>query len=215
MKLLKKTVSHCQKLIDFFFKYGILTKNFNTKEYWDDKLAKYSKNTWRTDHYEILIGLDLIPRNSTFTLIDCGCALGDGCILLKQHYPHGVISGCDFSSVGIESAKEKTKEIKFFEVDLLKDQLPCNYDYILILQTLEHFDKPFTIVDKLLENANEALIISVPLIKKRRKKALGVGEHRYNFDEKSFEKYDHEILSIADYVKGTEGPCIFVSLKKN
>jgi SAM-dependent methyltransferase len=172
-----------------------LSFNLNSKIYWNDKLSKFDE-FWRDEHYVNI--LDLFPPDSEFSLLDVGCALGDGCELLKKNFPNAHITGIDISDVGIEKAKKKTKEIEYFVMDILKDPLPQMYDYIAIVQTLEHFDDPFLVVDKCLKHVNKELIISVPYTPDSHGKILEVSEHRYFFNENTFKDYKSSVAKISD-----------------
>lgn len=171
------------------FWYGLKPYNINTKNYWNKKLDKFKKGKWREGGYKNIINHHL-SENQSFSLLDIGCALGDGTILIKEKFPKSEISGCDISSVGIKKAKQKHKEIKFFELNILKQNLSKKYDYITMVSIIEHFDEPSFVIDKCLNRVNKALIIDCPYNEKDPS-----GEHRHSFDENSLSKYkpEHEV----------------------
>lgn len=207
--MLKKSFDHLQRLIKFGWKYKTLTFNLNTKQYWNDKLQGLGEK-WRDGHYRHTELTDIFAENPQLSVVDVGCALGDGCIYLKEKFPDINISGCDFSEVGIAKAQARSKDINFFRIDVRKEEMPRKFDIIMIIETLEHFDDPFEIVNKLLPYARNSIIVSVPLADQTRKvkKAVGVGEHRYHFYEDTFEDYNHDIVMISDYMDDTESKCI-------
>jgi len=207
--MFRKSFKHVKQFIEFGLKYKKFTRNFNTQEYWNDKIKGIGDN-WRIDHYIELVNLNIFPKKTTFSLIDIGCALGDGCNYFKKNYSLADISGCDFSEAGINKATEKYKDVTFYHLDINKKSLPQQYDFIAIIETLEHFDDPFSIIDKLIPYAKDSIIVSVPLADKKRmlKKAIGVGEHRYHFYKNTFEAYHHDIVKITDYIPDTESQCI-------
>ena len=94
----------------FHWYEGTWINNPNTQKYWNKKLSQYN-GFWRNDHYKYLI--DLFPKDEKFSLIDIGCAVGDGCILLKKHFPKAELTGLDFSDVGIKKALLKSGDIKY------------------------------------------------------------------------------------------------------
>jgi len=173
----------------FLYRYFIypFSKNVNTKEYWNCRLDDYEGDKWRDNVYEDL--LKYLPKNKNFSLLDIGCALGDGCILLKRNFPNANINGCDFSNIAIKKAKNKNKNINFFELDILKQDLSKKYDYITMVSILEHFDNPFPIIDKCLEKINKKLIINCPY-----GNTIGYtpdNEHRFAFNEDTLKNYDN------------------------
>lgn len=186
------------------YKTGCLIRsitNINTRKYWDKKLASY-QDSWRDFPYENI--LEFLPKDNAFSLLDIGCALGDGCILLKKHFPDAHISGADFSEVAIEKARKRTGLVNFFVMDILKDSPPKKYDYIILLSTLEHFNNPHKVVDKCLDFVNRTLIIQAPYTEKIDEPCLYLrGLHRYLFNEETFKRYNFKILKITDLIEAT------------
>ena len=88
---------------------GRIFGNVNTKRYWNKKLSTF-KNYWRDESYLCFEGF--FPKNESFSLLDIGCALGDGTERLSQFFPLAKIFGVDFSAVAIEKAKQKIQEHK-------------------------------------------------------------------------------------------------------
>ncbi len=181
--------------------------NPNTKEYWNKKLSRLNGN-WRTSHYELI--LDLLPKGKDFKLLDVGCAFGDGCELIKEEYPDAEITGIDFSEVGIESAKEKGSNIEYKTVDVLKDSIPGTFDHITIIQTLEHFDDPFFVVEKCLEHTKNSLIISTPYDQNT---SFTFGEHRFSFDENTFDRFNSRVAKVTNYSPQLGYKCIVYEIR--
>lgn len=170
--------------------------NVNTKKYWDRKLASYG-DSWREFPYEYL--LEFFPPDTEFSLLDIGCALGDGCVVLKKRFPKSMISGADFSETGIAKAKDKSGDVNFYVLDIRKDELHEKYDYITLVHTLEHFNDPFPVVEKCLKYVKKALIIQVPFVERFSDPHLySRGQHRYLFNEETFSSYNCSILRITD-----------------
>jgi len=179
--------------------------NPNTREHWNRKLSRYD-TFWRNENYYHI--LDLFPKNEPFSLLDVGCAIGDGCVLLQKNFPKAKITGIDMSEVGIEKAKKKSKTIQYFVEDILKDSIPGTYDYIAIIQTLEHFDNPFFVIDKCLAHTRKSIIISTPYWPAFIGKILCIGEHRYSFNKKTLAGYNHRVVKITGLVKVSKSRCI-------
>ncbi len=193
IKILDAATSN--KLGDFFRN---LT-NMNTKKYWD-KLFSENNDFLRDYPYRPL--RDILPKDREFTLLDIGCAMGDGLELLKKDFPKAKFSGADMSTVGIEKAKSKTKEIDYFVFDLREDSLPKKYDFIILMHILEHLNDPFPAVDKCLKYVNEALIICTPYIEHFACPRLYLpGEHRYLFNEDTLRNYNCEVLRISEHIE--------------
>jgi len=92
--------------LGFFLKYGSLKFDLNTRRHWNEKLSRYPV-FWRDENYHHI--LDLLPREEAFSLLDVGCAVGDGCELLQREFPKARIEGADFSEVGVRAAIQDAK----------------------------------------------------------------------------------------------------------
>jgi len=166
-------------------------ENINTREYWNKKLYNVAikvKGLWRVSVYEFL--LDIFPKSKNFSLLDVGCALGDGLAFLQKHFPLANFYGLDFSNIGIQQAKKRHPKIKFICADICSYEFNRKYDYITIIRTLEHFSKPFQILDKCLNFATHCVLLNVP------SPGLKCQEHIYKFYPDSFNSY-----VIKDFTK--------------
>jgi 2-polyprenyl-3-methyl-5-hydroxy-6-metoxy-1,4-benzoquinol methylase len=182
----------------------------NTKDFWERKLASKG-DFWRDAHYFEL--LDYLPKNRNFSLFDLGCAIGDGPNLLKRTISGAEITGADISEIAIDKAKKKNDGNRYIVFDVLKDKISEKYDFITIIETLEHFDDPFFIVDKCLMSCKESVFVSTPYTQNYSGKIDFVDEHRYAFNERTFEKYNSRVLKITDFMKETGGRCIIYEIK--
>jgi 2-polyprenyl-3-methyl-5-hydroxy-6-metoxy-1,4-benzoquinol methylase len=173
--------------------------NVNTPNYWDRYLNSRG-DFWRDFPYRFL--LEALPKNEKFSLLDIGCALGDGCRLLKKSFPAAEITGADLSQVGIEKARAKSTDIEYFVFDLMKQDIPKKYDYITLIHILEHFDDPYPIIDKCLKAVNRAVYISTPYGGDFTNPRLyWKGEHRYLFNEQTFANYQFQVLKITERIE--------------
>jgi len=89
--------------------YSFYQYNVNTISYWNRKFSVI--NNWRYKVYSQL--MKYLPKNTKFSLLDIGCALGDGCIFMKKNFPKAEISGCDFSDVVLKKQKRKVMKLIF------------------------------------------------------------------------------------------------------
>ncbi len=173
--------------------------NVNTKKYWDRYLNSRG-DFWRDFPYQFL--LEELPKNALFSLLDIGCALGDGCRMLKKNFPQAAITGADLSESGIQKARAKSSDIEYFVFDLLNQEIPKKYDYITLIHILEHFDDPYPIIDKCLKAVNRAVYISTPYGGDFDNPRLyWKGEHRYLFNEHTFAKYKCQVLRITERIE--------------
>ena len=195
--------------IDNYVGYGRFSTNPNTKRYWNKKLRGCG-SFWRNEHYEYIV--PLLPAHEEFSLLDVGCAIGDGCELLQARFPKAKISGADISPAGIEKAARKNTRIQYFVFDILKDPMPDVFDYITFIETLEHFDEPFSVINKSLAYTRRALIISTPYSPERSGPSRGYDEHRYAFNERTFTGYHYEVAQVTPYVESTRQQCIIFKI---
>ena len=107
---------------------------------------------------------------------------------------------------------EKSEDINFHVADITKESIKEMYDYVTIIQTLEHFDNPFLIIDKLLKHVKKELVISTPYTKMYTGK-INNGEHRYAFNEQTFKgKYNYSFF-ITKHIKSTNSECVFYKIE--
>jgi 2-polyprenyl-3-methyl-5-hydroxy-6-metoxy-1,4-benzoquinol methylase len=186
------------------------SSNPNTRAYWNKKLGRLG-SSWRDDHYHHI--MDLLPAGGEFSLLDLGCALGDGCELLKKRFPKAAITGVDISEVGIQKAREKRMDIQYEVLDILSDPIPDDFDYITIVETLEHFDEPYDVLDKCLKHARESVIICVPYRQNLPRMLRWGQEHRFSYDERSFDRYKSRVVCVTRFLKDTGNKCIIYEIK--
>ncbi|MFH2137092.1 MAG: class I SAM-dependent methyltransferase [Candidatus Omnitrophota bacterium] len=206
MKKIYKVIVRILKAIDRSsgYKLGSFIRkktNVNTIDFWNETWTKKEGDEdFRYNYF-----LEFLPKARVFSLLDIGCASGEGCVLIKKHFPKAEITGIDFSSVAINMANEKKSDINFIRMDILKESPTQKYDYITIIHTLEHFNDPFQVVNKCLNFVNEALIIEAPYTEKFDVPYLyRKGQHRYLFNEKTFEKYKCKVLKITEYIESAK-----------
>jgi len=168
-------------------------KQINTVDYWDKKWSdkklggKYGQN----QYYFLESHL---PKEA-FSCLDLGCGRGAGIEFLADARPGGLFWGIDFSDVAIAAAKAKLKRfndrVVFKCDDVYKMKLEdLQFDYILMIELLEHLRWPFQIVDRFLPICRKAIYISIPAYN------WDLPEHLYAYgsSENPFERYGAEIL---------------------
>lgn len=113
---------------------------------------------------------------NSISVLDLGCGSGDLLVWLQnQAREQGIelkITGCDLSSLALDTARQRAAQEKidshFLQIDVLKDVLPADHDVIvcsLFLHHLENYD-----VMKLLKRMTEAanhLVVAQDLLRSR------------------------------------------------
>jgi methionine biosynthesis protein MetW len=109
------------------------------------------------------------PRYSLFSelvgsgssVLDIGC--GDGFLLqYLKNEKNARVCGIDISEEAVRLARERNIETTVG--DILEIDIECVYDYIILSEVLEHFDKPEAVIAKLKGKFRKALLISIPNI---------------------------------------------------
>lgn len=193
-------------------RYRTISLNPNTENHWNKRLAEFG-DTWRDENYRHI--LDLLPANEPFTLLDIGCALGDGCELLRSRFPLASITGTDISRLGIERARKRKSGVEYLVHDVLLQHIPKVYDYITIIETLEHFDNPFPVIEKCLRHVRKAMIISVPYNQRVGEERAPIqaqlanrSEHRFTFAEDTLSRFGATVVRITEFQEVTQDRCI-------
>jgi len=154
---------------------------YHERTVWDDFL-KAKGNSWRHRDYAHLESI--FPVNIfEGTLLDVGCALGDGILYLTDKCPKVTkFYGADISIVGVKKCQNdpKLSHANFFQHDVC-EKFQEKYDTIICLQTLEHVPDPEKAVRNLRDAANKLLIVGTPHLDKR-----GDSDHMWSFDEEDF-----------------------------
>jgi 2-polyprenyl-3-methyl-5-hydroxy-6-metoxy-1,4-benzoquinol methylase len=142
-----------------------MTKQINNTEYWSNKwLSTKTGGKYGENQYHFL--KDLLPKDTEFTALDLGCGRGAGIGYLSSVFPKAKFHGVDFAQTGIDIAKEKyrkNKNLSFECCDVYKKSLDfLNYDYIFMIELLEHLRFYEKIMDRYIPIAKRAVYISVP-----------------------------------------------------
>ena len=117
------------------------------------------------------------------SILDIGCAMGDGLIEMHDYFPEADLYGVDYSAEGVAIAHRRLPLARFFEFDMIRSEIPYQADLVLCVQTLEHFRQDLLpwIISNLFVAAWEQVIVSVPYGHKIPDK-----DHKTVFFEESF-----------------------------
>lgn len=143
----------------------------NSKEYWDER---FSSKSW--DKYDgkgqslffakvacasmpVFFKRDL-TRNA-WTVIDVGCALGDGTAFLAKQFPACRFIGQDISSEAIKQASELYTNCEFAVANIYEGITPA--DVIFSSNTLEHLNNPNLLMEQMCHAADKYVVHLLPL----------------------------------------------------
>lgn len=95
------------------------------------------------------------------TLLEIGCASGYGLSMLRYYRPQYMLTGYDFSAIAIMNARRFCRGADFKLFDVTTQAPEEAFDYILLIETVEHIREPFNVIKKCLKKC-KYLIITVP-----------------------------------------------------
>lgn len=100
---------------------------------------------------------DLAKANST--ILDWGCALGQGVDVLTNAFSSAKVIGLDFSETACIKAKQLFPEYEFRSSPLDEGD---RFDVIITSNVLEHYYDPFPLMEKHLSHTQKYYILMVP-----------------------------------------------------
>ena len=92
------------------------------------------------------------------SILDWGCALGDGLDPLRHAFPASAIVGQDISLEAITRARRAYPQHEF----VVGDEIRCDFDVIVVSNCLEHFADPLRLVEKQLAACRKLYVALVP-----------------------------------------------------
>ncbi len=134
-------------------------KNENTLKWWNNRYTLTdAQQVWssqkRLKFYDMIA--TAIPKKPA-TILDIGSGFGFGPAHLMNIFKDWCVEGLDFSDKAcVESV------VKTHCVDVIANNIPESYDYVVSAETLEHFSKPMVILDKMYKAARKAVVLTVP-----------------------------------------------------
>jgi len=171
-----------------------MIEQLNTPDYWNGKWAKKeTSGKWGEKGYHFL--KDLLPEKESFTALDIGCGRGAGLSYLINYFPKAQFVGVDYSQTAIDFAKEKLKgSTAFLFVDDAYKYVGGNFDYVFLIEILEHLRWPEKVLENYLPIFNKAIYISIP------EHTMKCKEHLYAYPKtvNPFEGYGAKFLGQID-----------------
>jgi SAM-dependent methyltransferase len=149
------------------------TNNASLSIHYDELVSKYGSDPrasqWRDEQTQIR-RFEILCRNlflSECSVLDFGCGPGALFEFLKNSCSFtGKYTGVDISGKAIEVAKTNHPEANFHQLDILSNELPEMYDYILVSgtfnnQTKNHLEWVQENLEKLFQSTKIALVFNM------------------------------------------------------
>lgn len=118
-------------------------------------------------------------RAGRLSICDWGCALGDAVPILADAFRGSKVTGVDFAATAVERARALHAGNEFLCAPSLADT-GRTFDVVFTSNTLEHFPRPFEVLESLAPSARRYLIAMVPFRELER-----LQEHLYTFDDEA------------------------------
>jgi GT2 family glycosyltransferase/glycosyltransferase involved in cell wall biosynthesis/SAM-dependent methyltransferase len=143
----------------------------NSREYWDQRFSTdWEKLGGRQQSHSFMdLLVKYLPARvaeeieaGALSILDCGCALGDGTAVLATEFPRSRISGFDFSASAVDSARRAHPGIDFFVSDF--ETLERGADVLIVSHCLEHLPRPVSALKSLASRARRYLLVLVPYL---------------------------------------------------
>lgn len=158
----------------------------NSEAWWNDYFREHwDQNNGRqqTHHFmlRLLEQLDapeihLLTQSGT-TVLDWGCAYGQGTDLISRAFGAATVSGLDFSQEAIDTASGLYPNLEF----ICSDHIPRKFDAVFVSNCLEHFDDPLQWMHDQIEHCEKIYVAMVPY-----KERPLIDQHMSQFREESF-----------------------------
>jgi len=161
--------------------------SINSQKYWDMRFSTdwesldgptQSKQFSRLAVNQLPGWLINSIKRDSLTLVDWGCAQGDGTEVWASYMPADNLHGVDFSPAAIEQATARYPDIHFECCDWLAQDGGSSkiYDIVFSSNTLEHFSNPYEVLRRLVAHANKAIVLLLPY-----KEINRIDEHEFTF----------------------------------
>ena len=141
----------------------------NSLGWWDGFFEEqWERNHGRqqTRHFmeRLVAGLPEVERaylsSRSLSILDWGCALGDGVEVLGRHFPLADVSGLDFSPLAIAKARQEYPRYRFLRTE--SGAVPEAFDVVVTSNCLEHFDDPLGLLADHLTSCRRLYLALVP-----------------------------------------------------
>ncbi|MEO6595655.1 MAG: class I SAM-dependent methyltransferase, partial [Planctomycetota bacterium] len=143
--------------------------SINSPEWWEE----YFRTQWdanggaaQTRHFMQRLIAELPPidaaylRGGGLSILDWGCAMGEGVDELAAAFPGSRVWGMDAATTAIEEARRRFPRHEF--VRSPDGEISAYADVIVSSNCLEHFADPWPVAQRLARTARQLLLILVP-----------------------------------------------------
>lgn len=157
---------------------------FWNQEYGTGEAARNWASDIRLGFYDFAAGA--LPKEP-LRILEIGSGLGYGGRRLMEICPLWQVEGFELSQVAAAKAVIPTRC-----GDLMRDPLPAGFDYILMVQTLEHFRDTRAILARVTPAARRGVVVTVPYKGRTNRK------HLVSLDESSFAAYPAATIALRE-----------------
>ena len=162
----------------------------NSSEYWEER---FSSKDWEEkagdgqSAFFASLALQNLPAwlcgeisKEHFSIADLGCAEGGGAAILAGAFPDSRVTGFDISPTAIKTAASLHANCSFEVCDITNQKIPP-YDIVFSSNVLEHFEKPFSVLENFFAAAKKYMVLLIPF-----EEAELINEHFSRFSLKDF-----------------------------
>ncbi|HYO98978.1 MAG TPA: glycosyltransferase [Pyrinomonadaceae bacterium] len=164
------------------------SSSINSREWWQEYFVEHWEahgGDDQTRHFmaRLLAELDApekqFLRSQALTILDWGCAFGEGVEALGEASPQSRIVGLDFAPNAVEEARRRYPNHEFIVTE--QGEIPGEFDCIVTSNCLEHFEHPLEIIKAHLRACGKLYVLLVPYNEYPLHET-----HRSQFKEESF-----------------------------
>jgi len=152
----------------------------NSKEYWDQRFEEGDWDAMGGREQSLFFSKvaysampDFLVRDlskNSWSVVDIGCAEGEGTAYLAKQFPLCRFTGVDFSEKAIEKAAERHSNCDFAVSNIYKDVVAA--DVVFSSNTLEHLRGPRDLMERMCAAAGKYMVLLLPL-----EDSLDIEEH--------------------------------------
>ena len=144
----------------------------NSRAYWDGRFAADwdAADGPRQSRWFAELALARLPgwllgavRDQRLTVVDWGCAEGDGTDAWTAHVEPDRLTGVDFSEVAVARAASRYPSLRFVaDAWLTGPAAAPTHDVVFSSNTLEHFERPDDVLAAIATRARKAIVLLLP-----------------------------------------------------
>jgi GT2 family glycosyltransferase/2-polyprenyl-3-methyl-5-hydroxy-6-metoxy-1,4-benzoquinol methylase len=99
-------------------------------------------------------------RSNAVSILDWGCAFGEGVELLARAFPQCRVVGLDFAARAVEEARRRHPNREFLLTG--EGTIPGKFDCVVTSNCLEHFENPLEVLRSHLQSCRKLYVLLVP-----------------------------------------------------